>query len=153
MGKAHRPLPAGPDPGPVTLHATAIAWDDRGLLILGPSGAGKSALALALMAHGAALIADDRTSVHRQDDRLIAGCPPALSGLIEARGLGLLRAAPAPPTPLALAIDLGKPESDRLPAYRSLALLGLTLPLLHKPANDHFPAAILQYLKAGRREP
>ena len=35
------------------VHASCVAVDGKGLLILGPSGAGKSALALALIAMGA----------------------------------------------------------------------------------------------------
>ena len=48
------------------LHATCVAVDGRGLLILGPSGSGKSALALQLIALGAQLVADDRTRVSRR---------------------------------------------------------------------------------------
>ncbi|MDX5349528.1 MAG: serine kinase, partial [Paracoccaceae bacterium] len=47
-------------PGPQIVHATSVAVDGRGLLILGPSGAGKSSLALRLIALGARLVADDR---------------------------------------------------------------------------------------------
>lgn len=138
-------------PDPLLLHATTIAWNGRGLLILGPSGSGKSALALALMAHGADLVADDRTLITRAGEALIAACPPALSGLIEARGLGLLGAEPHPPVPLALAADLSRPETERLPPRRSVTLLDCSLPLVHDPGTGHFAAALLQYLKAGRR--
>jgi HPr kinase/phosphorylase len=137
----------------LNLHGTTVAWGPRAALILGASGRGKSALALQLMAWGAHLIADDRTLISRVGGDLIASCPPALAGLIEARGVGLLQAVPAPPCPVALVIDLDQPEPDRLPPRRNVTFLGLALPLLHNPGSDHFPAAILQYLKAGRREP
>ena len=97
-----------------TLHASAIAMGSRGLLILGPSGAGKSALALDLMSRGAALVADDRVALGAQDGVLIARCPPTLVGRIEARGVGILNAAPAGPTAVALVVDLGQAETDRL---------------------------------------
>jgi len=87
-------------PDHTTLHASCVALQDKGLLILGPSGSGKSALALQLMALGAVLVADDYTDLVRCDDRVIARCPAALRGLIEARGIGILRAdtvAQAPP--------------------------------------------------------
>jgi HPr kinase/phosphorylase len=45
------------------LHASCIALEGRGLLILGPSGAGKSSLAIRMMALGASLVSDDRTLV------------------------------------------------------------------------------------------
>ena len=75
------------------LHATCVAVDGRGLLILGPSGSGKSGLALRLIALGATLVSDDRTRITAHEGLLTATCPsPAILGLIEARGLGLLRA-------------------------------------------------------------
>ncbi|MFQ5437976.1 MAG: HPr kinase/phosphorylase, partial [Paracoccaceae bacterium] len=43
------------------VHAGAVAFDRRAVLILGPSGSGKSSLALELMSRGASLVSDDRT--------------------------------------------------------------------------------------------
>ena len=136
--------------GPVVLHASAVAWAGRAALILGPSGAGKSALALQLMAHGATLVADDRVEVSRRGARLVATCPPAIRGLVEARGVGLLRADSLAEAELALAVDLSATESERLPPLREFTLLGIDLPLVHRGESGHFPAAVLQYLKAGR---
>ncbi len=135
----------------ITLHATTVARDGRGVLILGPSGAGKSALGLALLAMGCQLVADDRTILTLENGRIVARCPAPLSGFIEARGVGLLNAAPIESTPVALVVDLGTPEHDRLPPFRSVTLLDHALPLLHNPATGHFAAAVLQYLVAGRR--
>jgi HPr kinase/phosphorylase len=143
--------PAGAQ-GPLTLHATTVALAGRGLLILGPSGSGKSALALGLMAGGAGLVADDRTIITGDGPRLIAACPPAISGLIEARGLGLLRAAAHDPVPLAAAVDLGRTERDRLPEPRRIVLLDRPLPLLYAVPAGYFTAALLLYLKEGRVE-
>lgn len=133
-----------------TLHASCIAIADRGLLILGPSGAGKSALALQLMALGAALVSDDRTEVRADNGQLVASAPPALQGLIEARFVGLLRAPFRPQTTLALAIDLGQTETDRLPPSRHITVQGIDLPLVLTPPHPHFPSAILCYLKGSR---
>lgn len=133
----------------VNLHATTIAHRGRGLLILGPSGSGKSALALQLIALGAALVADDRTIVTRCGDSLLAQCPPALEGLIEARHMGLLRLPPHPANPLHLAIDLSQVETARLPPPRAFSLLDLTIPLLHKVDRADFPSALLLYLQFG----
>jgi HPr kinase/phosphorylase len=126
-----------------------VALGQRGLLILGPSGAGKSALALHLMALGATLVADDRTILTRHGDTLIATCPPAIRGMVEARGIGILRATPLDAAPLVAAVDLGQSEPDRLPNIRSTILLGISLPLLHKVETGYFAAAVLQYLKEG----
>lgn len=133
----------------MNLHATTIAHHGRGLLILGPSGSGKSALALQLIALGAGLVADDRTDVIRTGDSLIAHCPPALEGLIEARHMGLLRMPAQPPVRLHLAVDLAQDESQRLPPPRAFSLLDVTIPLLHKVDRADFPSALLLYLQFG----
>lgn len=135
-----------------TLHASAVAIGGRGLLILGPSGSGKSALALELMAMGAGLIADDRVCVTRRGDAVIADCPPALKGRIEARGLGILNAVPAGPTPLALVVDLGRDEPERLPPWRQTEVAGVTLPLALRGRGPHLGAALRQMLLCGRSD-
>ena len=134
----------------VTLHGSCVALSGRGVLILGPSGSGKSSLALQLMSLGCDLVSDDRTDVALQDGALEATAPEAIRGRIEARGMGLLIAVPAPSARLVLAVDLAHLESERLPHPRFYPVLGVDLPLLHRVESAHFPAAILQYLKAGR---
>lgn len=136
--------------GPQILHATTIALDGRGVLILGASGRGKSALALHLMALGADLVADDRTILTRVGDCIIATCPPAIRGRIEARGFGLLNATPRTEATLALVIDLDGEDRSRLPQERRTTLLDCPLDLAFGPVTPHFPAAILQYLRCGR---
>jgi HPr kinase/phosphorylase len=139
--------------GPAVLHASAVAWEGRGLLILGPSGSGKSTLALALMALGCDLVADDRTALRRDGRAILADCPEPIRGMIEARGLGLLRAAPAGEVPLALVADLSQAETERLPPPREVALLGIRLPCVHKIEIVRFAPALVQYLKWGRSAP
>lgn len=134
----------------IMLHASCVAFQGRGLLILGASGAGKSGLALEMMAFGCALVADDRVLVRRESDRILADCPPAILGRIEARGVGILSADPAEPVPLALAVDLDQDEPDRLPVHRKLDLAGLHLPLVLGRGRVHLAPVLLQYLKSGR---
>lgn len=83
---------------------------------------------------------------------LIASCPPALSGRIEARALGILNATPAGPTPLALVADLDRAEPDRLPPLRHIELLGVRLPLVLGAGAANLGAALRQMLLAGRSE-
>lgn len=135
----------------LTVHASAVAWDGRAVLIAGASGSGKSTLALQLLAFGCCLIADDATILQSDNGQLIASCPPALSGLIEARGTGLLNAQNLSRAPVTLCITLDQTETERLPPWRTVTYLGHSIPLLHKVETGHFAAAVLQYVKLGRR--
>jgi len=136
--------------GAVILHASAVAWQGRAVLILGPSGSGKSALALNLMALGAVLVADDRVRVTEAGGRLLAASPEAIAGRIEARGIGILNAETVDRAELALVVDLSATETERLPPWREFRLFERVVPLVHRVESGHFPAAILQYLRAGR---
>ncbi|NAZ37939.1 HPr kinase/phosphorylase [Rubellimicrobium sp. CFH 75288] len=137
----------------LVLHATTVAWGDRGLVLLGPSGSGKSAIALEMMAWGCRLVADDRTELRREGDRIIAAAPPGLPPLIEARGIGLLPAELQAEAEVAALLDLALEEETRLPPPRIRTILSVPVPCLHKPATERFSAALLQYLKAGRYRP
>ena len=127
-------------------HASCVAWQGRGALILGQSGAGKSALALQLMAFGADLVSELLTEA----DALTARAPATIQGLIEARGVGLMRVPFVPQAEIALVIDLDQPEPNRLPPQREITLLGISRPLVLAVPQPHFPAAILCYLRGSR---
>ncbi|WP_119837818.1 HPr kinase/phosphorylase [Pseudooceanicola algae] len=132
------------------MHASCVALEGRAVLILGPSGSGKSSLALELLARGAGLVADDRVCLTRVGEQVIADAPETIAGQIEARGVGILKAAPVGPSPVVFCVDLGKVENNRLPPQRSTILLGVSLSLLHNTGTTAFAAAILQYLREGR---
>ncbi len=97
-----------------TLHATAVSVGGAGVLLLGAPGSGKSDLALRLIDRGATLIADDRVLVEglAMPPRLVA--PPAIAGLIEVRGVGILRMPHLSGVPARLAVRLDCPP-ERLP--------------------------------------
>ena len=137
-------MPADP-----SVHASCVALDGRAALLRGPSGSGKSAMALMLMGLGCGLVADDRTMLSRDGDAVMASCPPSIRGMIEARGIGILRADPVGPARVALVVDLDQTVSDRLPHPRKTALLGVEFPLIGHIHQPHLAAAIVQILKAG----
>ena len=93
--------------GTTGLHGSCAARGGRGVLLLGASGSGKSDLLLRLIDRGFALVADDRVVIEAGQ----AAPPPALAGLIEIRGLGLLRLPHVAPVPLALALALDEAAS------------------------------------------
>ncbi len=133
------------------IHATCVAIAKRGLLIIGPSASGKSTLGLALMALGAKLVADDRTVLANKSGRLIAKCPPPIRGLIEARGLGLLRAQTLASASVVLVVDLGQTETDRLPPHRNTSLCDITCDLVLGQQSPHFPSLLMAYMMGGRQ--
>ena len=114
---------------PLLIHATAVAIDGRAVLLRGPSGAGKSDLGLRLIDAGARLVADDQSELQRRGDTVIVRPPAALAGLIEVRGIGIMRLAAAAEAPVALVADLVPPEQvERLPTPCTEVLLGVALP-------------------------
>lgn len=138
-----------PDDTHILLHATTVALNGRAVLLTGASGAGKSSLALRLITLGAWLVADDQTLLSVQGHRLIAKSPDTIAGMIEARGVGLLRAPVSPPAEVMFAVDLEQEESKRLPDPHHFKALGITLPCLHRIDQPHFPDAILLCLREG----
>jgi serine kinase of HPr protein (carbohydrate metabolism regulator) len=116
------------------VHATAVAIDTaaghRAVLIRGPSGSGKSDLGLRLIDAGARLVADDQSELSRREDLLIVRSPPAIAGMIEVRGIGIVRLEPVE-APLALVVDLLPSESvERLPSRATERVLGIDVPRL-----------------------
>lgn len=135
-----------------TQHGTCVAYEQSGLLITGASGSGKSALALKLMAMGAALVADDRVIINNVDDALIARCPTPIKGMIEARGVGLLAARPQSRAIINCVVDLDQIEPDRLPPRRSITILGVEVDLVFGKDSPNLAAALNQLMKIGRVE-
>ncbi|MDG4554349.1 MAG: HPr(Ser) kinase/phosphatase [Candidatus Competibacter sp.] len=73
------------------VHGELLEVFGLGVLITGGSGIGKSELALELISRGHRLIADDTPTLTRVASSVLEGtCPPALSDLLEVRGLGIL---------------------------------------------------------------
>lgn len=102
------------------VHGSCVSRDGNGVLLLGPPGSGKSDLVLRLLHHGFTLVADDRVDIADG----VASAPPALAGLLEVRGFGIVRLPCAPSARIVLAVRLG-PVSERLPEPAWDAALGV----------------------------
>lgn len=105
------------------IYGSCAARDDHGVLLLGPSGAGKSDLLLRLLDRGFALVADDQVCI--EDG--IAWAPARLAGMIEVRGLGIIRMPYTKQVRLALAVQLAKPPRMPVPAQHIETALPLVL--------------------------
>ncbi|MDA0997086.1 MAG: aldolase [Proteobacteria bacterium] len=114
------------------VHASCVAIAGQGVLIRGPSGAGKSDLALRLIDEGGFLVADDRVDLAAADGVLTARPPEALAGLIEVRGVGIVKAARiVAKTKIALVVDLVEIGAvERLPEPDGENILGVDVPKL-----------------------
>lgn len=118
-----------------SLHATCLLVGADGVLIRGRSGAGKTTLALAMIDHVegrqgfARLVADDRVHVEARHGRLLAEAPPALFGLAERRGLGVVPIKAERAAILALVVDIDAENGQRLPdaAMQETAIDGVVL--------------------------
>lgn len=134
------------DPAPFVHQAGAVAIGGRALLIEGPPGSGKSSLALALIDRGAGLIGDDAVTLTQAGDVLIASPPPHIAGLIELRGIGIVRMPVAPPAPVALVLELGglldSAMGERLPEppLPRRAIGGVAVPVLRFDPGTIAPA-------------
>ena len=91
-------------------------------------------------------MADDGVLVEAAPDGPRLSAPPATRGLIEARGLGILRVPHAPAARLRAVVDLGREETERLPPPRRMAFHGASLRLLHGVRSPSFAAALHLYL-------
>ncbi len=119
-----------------TIHGSCVLLDDAGLLICGASGSGKSFLARALLARWrgmgrfAALVGDDRLMIEPRGGRLLARPQPIIAGLVEVRGVGLVKMSHEPSCVLRAGIELTAEAGERLPDSDSLfqAIAGVKLP-------------------------
>ncbi len=100
------------------IHATCVDWQGQGILLLGAPGSGKSDLALRLISgKNCLLVADDRTDLNISENKIIASAPKNISGLLEVRGVGILKMPVTPQTTVKLAVVLASSpmEIERLP--------------------------------------
>ncbi|HKM86971.1 MAG TPA: HPr kinase/phosphatase C-terminal domain-containing protein [Xanthobacteraceae bacterium] len=142
-----------------TMHASAVLVGARAALIRGPSGAGKSRLALELIEAArvgallfARLVADDRVHLEAAGGRLLARPAEVLAGLIEVRGVGLLRVAHEPRAVVGLVVDLAAADAARLPDpdKRKTEIDGIFLPRLAVAPDTAALPVVLAYINSSR---
>lgn len=134
------------------IHATCIKIGQAGILLLGKSGSGKSDLALRLiMNKNACLVADDRVELAVSAKNIKASAPVVLSGLLEIRGVGIMKIPYEKSADVRLVVQLeddpGKIE--RMPEEESYVYGDVTIPLIRLYAFEaSTPDKIVIKLKA-----
>ncbi|NNM71203.1 HPr kinase/phosphorylase [Enterovirga aerilata] len=118
-----------------TIHATALVLGEDGILLRGSAGAGKSSLARDLVQRAretgrhAALVADDRVALAAAHGRVLARPPSAIAGLLEIRGVGIVRVPFVEAAVLRLVVDLEHVPARLLDEDAgSVSLQGIPLP-------------------------
>lgn len=127
-----------------TIHACAVLYEGRGVLVRGASGAGKSRLVLDLIedasthGHDAALIADDRVEIEAVHGRLLARTPRTIAGQIELRGLGIVTLPHEAACVVALVVDIEETLPPRMPEdeQRFVSIAGVALPVVRLWRED-----------------
>jgi serine kinase of HPr protein (carbohydrate metabolism regulator) len=109
------------------IHASCVAVNGHGVLLLGDSGSGKSDIAVQLLDGEAQLVADDRTILFVKRKQLHARAPDSIRGLIEIRGIGIVKLPARRDVRVRLAVRLGA-EDVRLPRPRLYRQLGCAVP-------------------------
>lgn len=107
---------------PRQVYGSCAARDGEAVLVTGEPGSGKSDLVLRLLDRGFQLVADDRVEIADG----YASPPPALAGLLEVRGLGILRLPYLSRARLVLLVQLDR-EAARLPEPRRDQRFGLPM--------------------------
>jgi serine kinase of HPr protein (carbohydrate metabolism regulator) len=116
-----------PSSDETNIHASCVAIGARGVLLLGPSGSAKSDVALRLIDGGARLVADDRTILFVRSGALYARAPASIAGLLEIRGVGIVKVPVRARVKIALVVRLGR-EGARLPEPTFYQLLKTRTP-------------------------
>lgn len=139
-----------------SLHGTFLKIFDCGVLICAEPGTGKSDLALSLIDRGHYFMADDCVDVSREENKLLAECPMISQHFILIHDVGLMNVdkhfphqKPLKQYELNLIILLTSPESPQKkdeplsPFMTHRDILGLLIPEIHLPANNHRPMPLL----------
>lgn len=150
MSQTPTATPPRLSPHETLVHAACVALDDWAVLLRGPAGAGKSDLGLRLINSGAILVADDQVILADSGGFLRASPPTNIAGLLEVRGVGIMKMPYRQGVPLGLLIDLVPPDKvPRLPDARTDKIMGVELPVLALSSfESSTPAKVMLALRS-----
>ena len=133
------------------IHATSVEFNGKAVLIKGHAGSGKSSLALKLITLGASLIADDRTIMFLENQRVFLCAPSTLPKGLEVRGIGIVKVPVCLRAELALVVDLSKCESERFPdpKEKKIEIMGYSFPFYFFQGTSEPAGSIYALIKFG----
>ena len=133
------------------VHACAVAWAGRGILLLGDPDSGKSTLVAQLLAAGAYLVADDLVRLVSRAGVLHAEASGP-TGLIELRGSGIFRIATAHGVRVSLCVELTSSAGhERLPELTTSRLAGVEIPAVRVGGHDRLVVGQILLALCARR--
>ena len=132
----------------LNIHATCVSINSKGVLILGDPGSGKSDLALRLITmFSAKLVSDDRTDVFNDSGFIKAKPPKILRGLLEVRGVGIIKQEYLKETKVDLVIKLTNEKIERMPLPQNYNIEDVELPMYFiNPFESSSPSKIITML-------
>ncbi|MBL95216.1 MAG: HPr kinase/phosphorylase [Alphaproteobacteria bacterium MarineAlpha3_Bin5] len=111
------------------IHGTCLSIDGCGVILRGPPSSGKSDLALRLIKEGAQLVADDQIVLSSSCEGLFASAPKKLAGLIEVRGVGIIKLESVENVRVDVVVDLVKRNQiSRVPDFLTVEVFGVSVP-------------------------
>lgn len=130
------------------IHATCVNIDSKGVLILGDSGSGKSDLALRLLTlFSAKLVSDDRTDIFKDLDVIKAKAPNVLKGLLEVRGVGVIKQEYLKESTIDLVVKLTNEKIERMPLPQKYKIEDIDVPMYYiNPFESSAPSKIVTIL-------
>jgi serine kinase of HPr protein (carbohydrate metabolism regulator) len=135
------------------LHASCVAIDAHGVLLLGEPRAGKSDLSLRLIDRGAKLVADDQVELMRKGRKILASSPENIRGLIEVRGVGIFKTPAKQNVPVLLIVQLSQQEwIERLPQPEPYECLGVHIAQMRVCAFEYSAAIKIEMAMAALQD-
>ncbi len=131
------------------IHASCVSLQRKGVLLLGDSKAGKSDMILRLIELcQAKLVADDRVDISLQNNQIKASCPQNLAGLLEVRGVGIVKYPYQKQTTIKLVVQLTAEPLERMPEKQFYTLGKIQIPLLYiNPFENSAPLKVKAALR------
>lgn len=120
------------------IHATMVVCNGQGVLLKGASGSGKSDLALRLITNKRArLVADDVVDLYEKDGKILGSAPQNLQGLLEIRGVGIVKYPFINDSPISLVVNLvASDKVERMPKNEYENILGVEIPKIDLYARE-----------------